>query len=252
MVAIILFFVLHWYLSLFTQSFFYHRYAAHGAFTMNKFWEKTFYVVSYVFQGSSYLSPRTYAILHRAHHAYTDTEKDPHSPKYFGSIFTMMWATAKVYMDLFKQKIHFEERFEKNLPNWKWLDNFGHTWFSRILWTAAYVAFYIIFAPSAWFYLLLPIQIVMGPFHGAIINWFAHKYGNTKYAQDNTSKNLFRVDILMLGESYHNNHHKYPSSINFGKRWYEIDPLYPVILFFNWIGIIKVKSPALAALPSEF
>ncbi len=252
MIAIILFFVLHWYLSLFTQSFFYHRYAAHGAFTMNKFWEKTFYVLSYVFQGSSYLSPRTYAILHRAHHAYTDTEKDPHSPKYFSSIFSMMWTTAKVYMDLFKRKINFEERFEKNLPNWKGLDNFGHTWFSRIAWVLAYVAFYLIFAPSAWFFLLLPIQIVMGPFHGAIINWFAHKYGNVSYSQNNTSKNLFRVDILMLGESYHNNHHQFPSSINFGRKWYEIDPLYPVILFFNWIGIIKVKSPALAAIPSEF
>ena len=164
----------------------------------------------------------------------------------------MMWATAKVYMDLFKRKVNFEERFEKNLPDWKWLDNFGHTWFSRILWVGLYVVFYIIFAPSAWFFLLLPIQIVMGPFHGAIINWFAHKYGNVKYEQENTSKNLFRIDVLMLGESYHNNHHKYPSAVNFGKRWYEIDPLYPLILFFNWIGIIKIKNKGLAPVPSEF
>lgn len=86
---------------------------------MNKTWEKVFYVLSYLFQGSSYLSPRTYAILHRAHHAYTDTEKDPHSPKYFNSIFSMMWATARIYMDLFTGKVHFEDRFEKIYLNGK-------------------------------------------------------------------------------------------------------------------------------------
>ena len=72
----------HWYLSLFTQTFFNHRYAAHRMFTMNKGVEKIFYVMSFVFQGASYLSPRAYAIMHRMHHAYADTEMDPHSPKY--------------------------------------------------------------------------------------------------------------------------------------------------------------------------
>ncbi len=44
---IILFFVAHWYLSLFAQTFFHHRYAAHRAFTMSKGWEKFFFVYSY-------------------------------------------------------------------------------------------------------------------------------------------------------------------------------------------------------------
>jgi stearoyl-CoA desaturase (delta-9 desaturase) len=42
---------------------------------MSKFWERFFYLFAYITQGSSYLSPRAYAILHRMHHAYTDTEK---------------------------------------------------------------------------------------------------------------------------------------------------------------------------------
>ena len=69
MLAIIIFFIAHWYLSLFAQSFFHHRYAAHRAFTMSPFWEKFFFVYSYVTQGSSYMSPRVYGILHRIHHA---------------------------------------------------------------------------------------------------------------------------------------------------------------------------------------
>eukprot|EP01036_Dinobryon_divergens_P038408 gene38408-50429_t len=31
-------------------------------------------------EGSSFLSPRAYAILHRMHHAFSDTKRDPHSP----------------------------------------------------------------------------------------------------------------------------------------------------------------------------
>src|SRR5688572_14827284 len=57
----------HWYLSLFTQTFFHHRYAAHRMFTMKKGVEKFFYLLSFVFQGASYLSPRAYGIMHRMH-----------------------------------------------------------------------------------------------------------------------------------------------------------------------------------------
>ena len=60
---------------------------------------------------------------------------------------------------------------------------------------------------------------------------------------NNTSKNLLPVDILMLGEAYHNNHHKYPSRIDFGGvRWHELDPVYPIIRFLNWLGVVKVKG----------
>ena len=95
--AVILFFILHWYLSLFTQTFFMHRYSAHQMFTMSKGWEKFFYVVSFFFQGSSYLSPRAYGIMHRMHHAFADTEKDPHSPKYDHNFFAMMIRTKNIY-----------------------------------------------------------------------------------------------------------------------------------------------------------
>ena len=82
----------------------------------------------------------------------------------------------------------------------------------------------------------------MGPIHGAIINWFAHKYGSTRYKVNNTSKNFIPVDILMLGENYHNNHHKFPSSANFGIKWYEFDPIYFIMLVFDFLGIIKIRN----------
>lgn len=238
---ILIFFFLHWYISLFFQTFFHHRYSAHSMFSMSKAWERIFYFMSFVAQGSSYLSPRTYGILHRLHHAYADTEQDPHSPKYDKNLLTMMWRTKQTYSRILKDESHIEEKFRKDLPDWKSLDHFADKWAVRIGWGVFYSLFYIIFATEWWMFLLLPMHYVMGPLHGAIINWFAHKYGYVNFKVKDTSKNLMPVDILMLGEGFHNNHHKFGGRPNFGFRWFEIDPVYPVIRAFNWLKIIQLK-----------
>lgn len=242
MEIIIIFFIAHWYLSLFSQSFLQHRYASHGSFTMNKFWEGFFHVFAYVTQGTSYMSARVYGILHRMHHAYADTEKDPHSPQNFTNFFSMMWHTRQMFADIMNNKIEIEERFTKNLPDYQKFDKFAHSTFNRILWALIYIAFYIVFAPYWWLYFLIPIHILMGPVHGTIINWFAHKYGSQNFEVNNTSRNFMPVDFLMLGEDYHNNHHKFPSSANFGVKWYEVDPIYVVMLGLEKLSIIKIKN----------
>src|SRR5687768_7119633 len=88
--AIAIFFVGHWVLSVFCQSFFQHRYSAHRMFTMSKGWERFFYLFTYVCQGSSFLTPKGYAILHRMHHAYSDTPRDPHSPRNYTNPLSML------------------------------------------------------------------------------------------------------------------------------------------------------------------
>jgi stearoyl-CoA desaturase (Delta-9 desaturase) len=243
MVFILVFFIAHWYLSLFSQTFFQHRYAAHRAFTMSRSWERFFFVFAYLTQGSSYMSPRVYGIMHRIHHAYTDTEHDPHSPSYDKNIISMMWRTSITYVNIMYDRVQVEERFAKNLPDWRWFDRWGNTWYSRVLWSAVYVLIYVLFAPSAWWYLLIPLHIVMGPMHGVIINWFAHKYGDVNFETDNTSRNLFKVDLLMLGEGYHNNHHKFPSRSNFAAKKGEFDLCYPIIALLKKCKVIK--APAL-------
>ena len=240
--TIFLFIVAHWYLSLFTQTFFHHRYAAHHMFSMSRFWEKFFFILSIIFQGSSYLSPYAYGIMHRMHHAFADTEKDPHSPKYDGNLFKMMWRTKNVYTDIYSGKVEIEEKFKKGVPQWTIVDKIGDSWFVRIGWALAYIAFYVAFATEWWMFLFLPLHFVMGPAHGAIINWFAHKYGYVNFKVSDTSKNLLPFDFLMLGESYHNNHHKNGSKPNFGHRWFELDPTYPVIKMFDLLGIIQLRK----------
>jgi stearoyl-CoA desaturase (delta-9 desaturase) len=242
MKTVLIFLAAHWYLSLFIQTFFHHRYSAHGQFSMSRISERVFFVLAWIFQGSSYLSPYVYGILHRMHHAYADTEKDPHSPKYDGNIFRMMWRTFRVYSDIQDRKVKIEEKFAKNLPRWRSFDRFAQTWWSKLFWGASYAVFYFYFAPSLWWYLLIPVHWVMSPIHGAIINWFAHTVGYRNYSLTNTSKNILPVDFLMMGEGYHNNHHMFPQEPNFGtKRWFELDFTYLVIKILNFLGIIKFK-----------
>ncbi|MEH0156868.1 acyl-CoA desaturase [Limibacter armeniacum] len=242
---ILAFFVLHWYTSLFFQTFFLHRYAAHKMFTMSKTWEKIFFILTYIFQGSNYLSAYGYGIMHRLHHAHADTEHDPHSPSYSTSLFDMMWKTKNIYTDICKGKFKVEEKYTKDVPEWHAFDNFASSWYSRIGWGVVYSLFYIQFATHWWMFLLLPIHFLMSPVHGAIINWFAHKIGYINFKTKDTSTNLLPFDFLMMGEGYHNNHHTYGSRANFGGvRWHEIDVTYLIIKVLNWVGIIKMRKSA--------
>jgi stearoyl-CoA desaturase (delta-9 desaturase) len=241
MKVILIFFIAHWYLSLFFQTFFLHRYAAHKAFTMNKFTEKVFYVLTWIFQGSNYLSPFGYGVMHRMHHAFADTENDPHSPKYDETIWKMMWKTKTIYSDIANKRIPLETRFTEGVPDWQAFDKFARSWPSRLFWGLSYFTVYLIFANVWWLWILLPIQFLMSPVHGAIINWFAHKYGYRNFTVGDTSKNFLPVDFLMMGESYHNNHHKYGSRANFGGiRWHEIDPTYLVIKLLDKFNIVQI------------
>ena len=250
--VIIIFFIVHWYVSLFSQTFLMHRYASHGAFQMSKFWERFFYIFAWLTMGSSYLSTRAYATMHRMHHAFADTPKDPHSPLYFPNVFAMMWQTAKTYTAIYEGRVPIEERFLKNVPDWPAFDRFASSMYTRVAWVAVYLAFYIRFATHWWLFLLLPFTILIGPVHGAVINWYAHKFGYKGYKVSNTSTNLLPIDIIMLGESYHNNHHKFASSINFGVRWFEIDPVYYAILFLSFLGIVKLKPTSKDKIVTEF
>ncbi|MBK6731661.1 MAG: acyl-CoA desaturase [Bacteroidetes bacterium] len=239
--TVIIFFIVLWYFSLFCQTFFQHRYAAHGMFKMSKGWEKFFYIFTFITQGSSYLSPYAYGVLHRLHHAYTDTENDPHSPSYTKGLFPLMLKTRVIYQEIFNGKFPVEEKYLKNLPQWRSFDLFASNILTRITWGIVYIVFFYFFATAWWMWLLLPFIFVMGPLHGAIINYFAHKYGYRNFSIEDTSKNILPLDLIMMGEGYHNNHHKHMGRANFGVRWFEFDPTYPVIVILAKLGVIQMN-----------
>src|SRR5262245_20258658 len=238
--AIALFFVGHWTLSVFFQTFFQHRYAAHRMFTMSKGWERFFYLLTYLAQGSSFLVPKGYAILHRMHHAYSDTPKDPHSPRNYSGPLSMMWATKKKYHNFAHNLVEPEARFDGGYPQWKALDRLGRSWVLRVVWGAAYGLFYVKFATAPWQFALLPFHWVMGPIHGAIVNWCGHRFGYESYKNGDDSRNTLPFDFVTLGELFQNNHHKFSQSPNFAARWFELDPTYQVMRVLSWLKIIHL------------
>jgi stearoyl-CoA desaturase (delta-9 desaturase) len=215
-------------------------------FTMNPFWEKFFFALTWISQGSSYLSPRAYAILHRMHHAYSDTEHDPHSPHHTENLFTMMWKTKETYNDFVYGRVKPDPRFDRNYPIWPKLERIADNWMSRVAWGTLYVLIYIaayVFLDMHWaFFFLLPIHFLMGPVHGAIVNWSGHKYGYSNFDNHDKSKNSLIFDFFMLGELFQNNHHKLPNRVNFGAKWFEFDPVYPIIKALHWARIIRLKT----------
>lgn len=239
---VIFLFVILWYGGLFFQTFFLHRYAAHQTYTMSKTMERITFILTWLFQGSNYLSAYGYGIMHRIHHAHADTEKDPHSPKYDENVFAMMWRTKSIYQDINGQRIAVDPKYTKNVPQWKSFDKIASSRLSRVIWTALYVLFFIQFASAWWMWLFLPFIVLMAPIHGVIINWYAHIYGYVNFKVKDTSKNLLPIDFLMMGEAYHNNHHKHGSRANFGVRWFEIDPTYQIMKVLNMLRIIKIKN----------
>lgn len=239
---ILIFFLSHWFLSLFCQTFFLHRYASHKMFSMNKFWERFFYAFTFITQGASFLNPRAYAILHKMHHAYSDTEKDPHSPHFFKDVWNMTMHTKDIYLNYAKYGVEPEKPFRGYYPEWKLMDRISDMWVIRILFGVGYFLFYLKFATAWWMFALLPIHFFMGPIHGAIVNWCGHKYGYSNYDNDDHSKNTLPLDFLMMGELFQNNHHKSPNSPNFARKWYEFDPSYPIIKVMSWVRIIKLRK----------
>ena len=240
--VIIFIFIAHWYSSLFFQTVFLHRYASHQMFTMSKSWEKVFFFLTFLTQGSSFLNPRAYAILHRLHHKHSDTEKDPHSPIFSKNIIKMNLDTVKHYESVRLNKKDYS-KYDFDVPRWPLLEKIGDHWITRITFMGLYTVLYVEFATATWQYALLPIHFVMGPLHGSIVNWCGHRYGytNDRKTRDN-SKNTLPIDILMMGELFQNNHHSTPKNIKFSKRWFEIDPGYAITKFLSKIKILRIKN----------
>ena len=242
MEIIISFFIIHYFSSLFFQSFYLHRYCAHGMFTMGPKVERLVHFLTFITQGSSYLNPTAYGIMHKAHHSYSDTEQDPHSPHHSNSLFSMMMRTAREYLSILEGDHVFNKRFKVEGRSWKSLENIGDSWKTRVAFGVGYFSIYFFFAPSPVWFLLLPIHFLMGPIHGAIVNWCGHKYGYRNHELGDLSRNTLPFDFLAMGELFQNNHHRFPNQPNFATRWFEWDPTYSIMRVLNRLKLIRMKS----------
>ncbi len=70
------------------------------------------------------------------------------------------------------------------------------------------------------------------------INSLCHFFGRRRFPTDDHSRNLLWLAIPSFGESWHNNHHAFPTSAFHGLRRWEIDPSALVIRALEAVGLV--------------
>lgn len=73
-----------------------------------------------------------YALMHRRHHAYADTNRDPHSPIILEGLFSFNHRTFLEYRKIVNQFNH-HQIFLKDVPRWPLLEKIGEFYSIRLL-----------------------------------------------------------------------------------------------------------------------
>jgi stearoyl-CoA desaturase (delta-9 desaturase) len=69
------------------------------------------------------------------------------------------------------------------------------------------------------------------------INSICHVFGRRRFATTDESRNVFWLSLLTFGESWHNNHHAFPTSARHGLGRWQLDPSAIVIRGLEACGL---------------
>jgi len=207
----------------------YHRYYSHRSFKAHPVIE--FFLL---FFGAAAVqqSALKWSALHRQHHRYTDTERDPYNIKqgFFHAhigwlLFWKYRADYDCVKDLNKSFLvrHQHEHFQS------WVVTAGiltpvligglyGSWLGGLLFGVAGRLFWV--------------------YHSTFfINSIAHTFGKKPYISDISAKDNWFAALLTNGEGYHNFHHRFPLDYRNGYRWYQLDPTKWFIRFLAYFGL---------------
>jgi stearoyl-CoA desaturase (Delta-9 desaturase) len=216
--------------AVFSTTIYLHRTATHKALVMHPAMAFTFKFALWLTTG---LSTKEWVAVHRKHHAFTDEEGDPHSPKIEG-FWKVQLGNVYYYMREVK-KTDVVERYARDIDEGWWDKNvFRHGLVGLTVGTVA-----LCFVIGLWWGLLAAaIHAVMYVFVlSSSINGLCHHVGYKNF--DNTATNIRFLALLTGGEGLHNNHHGYPRSPKFSWRTSEIDPAWPVIKLLIALRLAK-------------
>ena len=210
---------------------FLHRALSHRAMTVSKPLSVVFRMILWLTTG---IKSREWVAVHRKHHAFTDTEDDPHSPVVLGWRAVQMKNVA-----LYRNALRDPDLLDKYTRDIK-----DDAW-DRAIFNRSYVGLVIG---------IVFLMVVMGPLAGflaafihanaylagsAAVNAMGHHFGKRPYA--NKATNLQWLAFCTMGEGLHNNHHAAPSSPRLSHRRSEIDPGWWVIRFLSACRLVKLR-----------
>ncbi len=170
----------------------YHRLLSHKSWSSPKWIEYLFALFATIGLTGSAIS---WVAIHRKHHGFTDTDKDPHGPTSKGYLwvhFLSMFAKVEV-------------RYAAHLLRDKFYV-FQHKHYFEINILYAIILYFV--SPFAVIYAwLVPAMILWNA--GSTIVSISHRYG--------TPHNDLLLALLVWGEGYHKNHHESANSATFGR-----------------------------------
>ncbi|MEL6366917.1 MAG: fatty acid desaturase, partial [Pseudomonadota bacterium] len=200
-------------LAMMAVTLYLHRDAAHRSINLHPVLRHFFRF--YIWCTSGMLT-RDWVAVHRKHHAYCETENDPHSPQVYGLKKVLLEGA-----ELYKVECKVPETLEKygrGTPrDWIELNVYERfPWGGITLFVLSCLFFFGV--PGI---ILLSIQLISMPlFAAGIINGVGHHSGYRNFECDDAATNISPIGILVGGEELHNNHHAFPSSAKFSAhRW---------------------------------
>lgn len=185
-----------------------HRWLCHNSFSPSRFgsWFMLFGMVL-----GGYGKPLHIVIAHRLHHANTDTELDPHSPKNLSLL--KLWLGRYTIGPGARPPKDFFRKPQAVFVN-------QHYWKLYILFNLALA---LIDLKTA--LIFCPVTFLFGwTINAVFINYLSHKNGSSYEL-----RNLNRFIVSFThGEGLHKNHHENPSSYDFSGPGQK-DPAVPII-----------------------
>jgi len=169
----------------------FHRVVTHKN-NINPVVEKILILLSWLGATSSAMA---WAGVHRKHHRYTDTDKDPHSPIKMGK-FRSYWQLSTNDSDII--------RYVPDLLRKPWY-LFQHKHYFIVLYTLHILGFILLPLQIYWMLLIVPGFLMW--FTGSMVNCLCHN--------DSGPINNKILSILLVGEGMHLNHHEEPANPNF-------------------------------------
>ncbi|PYN04569.1 MAG: hypothetical protein DME02_21435 [Candidatus Rokuibacteriota bacterium] len=231
-------------------SVYLHRGLAHRSLKIHPAADVLFRTILWLTTGQS---RQQWVAIHRKHHAFTDCEGDPHSPRLLG-FWRVQLFNAYYYVVACRDRATIEKYAPDLAP-----DRLERALFSHGLLGLAVGVTVLCLVVG------LPAGLLAGGIHAVLyvavlaplINAAGHWRGQRNY--DNTARNSIVLAWVTGGESLHNNHHAHPRAPRFSVRGWEFDPSWPFIRALAAVGLLVIddapgglaRAPSPPLLPSR-